>query len=220
MESDYQGTCKALYNPDPTQKKGRINKSTANQPNNMKDQKKLRDHFLGWQCRLRQHAVRNADGRPSTGMQATITPANNKKQFGPVNMGLVKKDPAEITSEFQHLVKKTHDPNLRQEGAIKLLSSAYYQYPKEFDDCLTATFAIDSEFAQQLIEAGACELHFEQHQQQFTLQSKVKSLSEKNAAYQSTYWHNRLFNPVMPASINVLKFKINWRASTATPALS
>ena len=182
--------------------------------------KKLRDHFLGWQCRLRQHAVRKADGRPSTGMQATLAPANLKKKYGPVNIGLVKKDPTDITAEFQHLVRKTHDPNQRQQAAIKLLSSVYYQYPKEFDDCLTATFAIDSELARQLVKGGECELYFEQHQQQFNLHSRVKSLGEKDAAYQTTYWHNRLFNPVMPAKINVLRFKIDWQASTATPAVT
>jgi len=186
----------------------------------MTDAKKLRDHFLGWQCRLRQHAVRKADGRPSAGMQATLVPVNLDKKYGPVNMGLVKKDPTEITAEFQHIVKKTHDPNQRQQGAIKLLSSVYYQYPKEFDDCLTATFALNSEVAQLLVEGGKCELLFEQHQQQFHLQSKVKSLAENNAAYQTTYWHNRLFNPTMPAKINVLRFKIDWQASTAAPAVS
>ncbi len=183
----------------------------------MTEAKKLRDQFMGWQCRLRQHAVRKADGRPSAGMQATLAPVNLEKKYGPVNVGLVKKDTKEITAEFQHLVKKTHDPNLRQQGAIKLLSSAYYQYPKEFDDCLTATFAVDSDLAQQLAEGGECELHFEQHQQQFNLHCRVKSLAEKNAAYQLTYWHNRLFNPAMPAKINVLRFKIDWQRSAATP---
>ncbi len=186
----------------------------------MTDAKKLREYFLGWQCRLRQHAVRKADGRPSSGMQATLAPANIEKKYGPVNVGLVKKDSAEITAEFQHLVKKTHDPNLRQQGAIKLLSSVYYQYPNEFDDCLTATFAMDSDLAKLLVKGRECELHFEQHQQQFNLVSTVKSLGENNAAYQTTYWHNRLFNPVMPAKINVLRFKIDWQSSTAIPAVT
>ncbi len=29
----------------------------------------LRDHFLGWQCRLRQMAVRDAGGRPTSGLR-------------------------------------------------------------------------------------------------------------------------------------------------------
>jgi len=185
----------------------------------MKEAKKLRDYFLGWQCRIRQHAVRKADGRPSTGMQATLTLPGANKQYGPVNTGLVKKDPTEITAEFQHIVRKTHDPNLRQQSAIKLLSSVYYQYPKEFDDCLTATFATESELAQQLVADEHCELHFEQAGQQFNLPCKIESLKEKDSAYQTTYWHNRMFNPVMPPAVLVLKFSPDWKASTAVPAV-
>ena len=32
----------------------------------------LRDHFLGWQCRLRQLAVREAGGRPTSGMRPEL----------------------------------------------------------------------------------------------------------------------------------------------------
>ena len=31
----------------------------------------LRDHFLAWQCRVRQYAVRHGGGRPSRGRSAT-----------------------------------------------------------------------------------------------------------------------------------------------------
>jgi len=186
----------------------------------MKDAEKLKDYFLGLQCRLRQHAVRKADGKPSSGMQATLTPKKSEKSYGPVNMGLVKKDSTEITAEFQHLVRKTHDPNLRQQGAIKLLSSVYYQHPKEFSDYLTATFATDSAFAQQVLDAKKCELHFEQYEQQFNLKCKVADLDEDDPAYLTTYWHNRLFNPVLPAKIKVLKFSVDWKASVATPEIA
>ena len=33
----------------------------------------LRDHFMGWQCRIRQHAVRTGKGRPTEGMTPTVT---------------------------------------------------------------------------------------------------------------------------------------------------
>lgn len=186
----------------------------------MTDAEKLRDYFVGWQCRLRQHAVRNEDGRPSSGMQATLLLIKKGKQYSPVNTGLVKADSAEITAEFQHIVKKTHDPNLRQQGAIKLLSSAYYQHPKEFSDFLTATFSVDSKLARKVLKAGKCRLLFEQHQQQFTLQCDVEDLAEDDAAYQATYWHNRMFNPVLPAKIKVLKFGVDWSGSIAEPEIA
>ena len=185
----------------------------------MTDAEKLRDYFFGWQCRLRQHAVRQAEGRPSQGMQATVTVKASDKILGPVNFGLVKSDSASITSEFQHIAKKTHDPNVRQQAAIKLLSAVYYQYPKEFADCLTATFATDSALAKHLVEAQKCELQFKQHQQQFHIACKVRDAAEDDAAYQTTYWHNLLFNPVMPGKIKVLTFMPKWKSSTANPAV-
>jgi len=160
----------------------------------MSEAKKLRDYFLGWQCRLRQHAVRKEEGRPSQGMRATLVLKN--KAYGPVNTGLIKKDAEEITSEFMHIVKKTHDPNLRQQSAIKLLSSVYYQYPKEFDDCVTATFATDSKLAKSILKAGTCRLQFEQYNQKFDLPCNVAKIPNTDTAYQSTFWHNRMFNSI------------------------
>ena len=181
----------------------------------MKEEKKLRDYFLGWQCRLRQQAVRNAEGKPSEGMQATLVLKN--KAYGPVNTGLVKKDAEEITSEFMHIVKKTHDPNLWQQSAIKLLSSVYYQHPQEFEDSITATFATDSKLAQKILKTGSCHLHFEQYNQKFELPCNVEEIPENDTAYQTTFWHNRMFNPVLPARIKVLRFTPDWESAIADP---
>lgn len=186
----------------------------------MTDSKKLKKYFIGWQCRIRQLAVRNDDGRPSQGMQATIAIKGTDQLFGPVNTGLVRSDSKDITAEFRFIVQKTHDPNLRQEAAIKLLSSAYYQHPKKFEDFLTATFALDSEIAVHLLRAGKCKLNFEQYQQQFNLHCSVESVEEQDDAYQATYWHNRMFNPVLPAKIQLLKFTPHWGKSTATPQVT
>ncbi len=32
----------------------------------------LQDHFLGWQCRVREYAMRNDEGRPTPGMCPTV----------------------------------------------------------------------------------------------------------------------------------------------------
>ena len=185
----------------------------------MNEAERLRNYFYGWQCRIRQHAVRNEDGRPSQGMLATLS-VKSGESAGPFVTGLVKQDASQITAEFRHIVKKTHDPNLRQQSAIKLLSSVYYQYPKEFADYLTTTHAADSELADQLVELGACELLFEQYQQQFTLVCSVEKLAIETDAYQTTYWHNRMFNPVMPATITVLSFIPDWDLCSATPEVT
>jgi hypothetical protein len=180
----------------------------------------LRDYFIGWQCRLRQQAVRKNDGRPSEGMRAGLYVKVSDRNLGPINTGLALADSEEITSEFQHICKKTHDPNLRHQAAIKLLGSAYYQHPKTFTDSLLATFAVDSELADLLEEQGECRLEFNQYQQSFQLHCNVGALTDTDPMYQTVYWHNKMFNPVLPASVRILQFKPEWAVSTAQPPVT
>lgn len=185
----------------------------------------LRDYFYGWQCRLRQQAVRKQEGRPSQGMRADLFVKISDNNLGPINTGLALADTGDgaaekMTSEFRHICKKTHDPNLRQQAAIKLLGSAYYQHPKTFMDALLATFALDSELAALLRKQGECRLNISQYQQSFQLHCTVEGLVETDAAYQSVYWHNKMFNPVLPASVDMLLFKPDWTASIAEPPVN
>ncbi len=177
---------------------------------------KLRDFFLGWQCRLRQHAVRKMDGRPSEGMRAGVRVAISDNDLGPLNVLLVRREPEVWTDEFRHLVKKTHDPNERTKAALKILASSYYQHPREFDDRLIGTFLLDSELAAVLLEQGECELNFEQYQQTFKLQCRVVELSATQAQYQAAYWHNSLFNSTMPGTVKMLQFQPDWNVSQSS----
>ncbi len=177
----------------------------------------LQHYFAGWQCRLRQQAIRKDDGRPSSGMQAELYVKVSDKDLGPLNTVMVQRDSEELTSEFRHIVRKTFDPNIRQQTAIKLLGSAYYQYPKDFDEQLTATFLQDSELAGLLVELKECDLVFRQYQQSFRLHCAIAELDESDSAYQATYWHNSMFNATMPAYVRVLGFIPDWEASSADP---
>ena len=177
---------------------------------------KLRDFFLGWQCRLRQHAVRKMDGRPSEGMRAGVKVAISDNDLGPLNVLLVRREPEVWTDEFRHLVKKTHDPNERTKAALKILASSYYQHPREFDDRLIGTFALDSELAAVLMEQRECELSFQQYQQTFNLNCSIIELSDTSTAYQAAYWHNSLFNSTMPGTVKMLQFQPNWDLSRSS----
>ena len=177
----------------------------------------LKEYFIGWQCRLRQHASRKEEGRPGSGMKAGLFVKISDRDLGPLNINIVQKDPEEITAEFRHVVKKTHDPKIRRESALKILSSAYYQYPKDFDETLTATFILGSELASLLIGQQECELVFEQYQQTFRLHCKVAEIPEDSLLYQATYWHNYMFNATLPAKVHVLGFTPNWDTSIADP---
>jgi len=177
----------------------------------------LREAFLAWQCRLRQMAMREDEGRPSPGMQPLATPAGSAEPLGHIVVLIHRADPEETTPELRHLVKKTHDPRERREAALKLLQSAHYQRSREFGDRLTALFSPGSAAAARLLAAGEAELAFEQYGQGWRLPCAVDRLAEAHPLFQATYWHNALFNPALPPGVEILRFTPDWSHAEAEP---
>ena len=177
----------------------------------------LRDHFLGWQCRLRQLAVREAGGRPSSGMRPKLRLGEAGPPLGAITTLILRRAPAEATAQFRHMVRKTQDPAERYASALEMLAAAYYQRPREFSDQLTALFGPGSEIAERVLSAGRCRLAFEQYSQSYTLPCSVRALAEDDPAYQATYWHNALFNPALPGGVRVLGFQPDWALAEAEP---
>ena len=99
-------------------------------------QRTMRRHFLGWQCRLRQHAMRDAGGRPSPGMRPELLLEDEGVLYDAVTVLLVKSAPRESTAEFRHMVRRTRDPRERYETAVRYLSATYYQRPEDFSDAV------------------------------------------------------------------------------------
>lgn len=176
-----------------------------------------RREFLGWQCRIRQLSVRQADGRPTSGMRPSVTLTANGDTLGQIIVLIRKKNSQEVTAHFQHLVRKTRDPAERREGALRFLAAAYYQQPDEFSDELTALFGPGSATVRRLLDAGECMLDFEQFEQQYRLKCRVDALVGTDAGFQFTYWHNSLFNPAIPEDVQILRFRPDWSV-TATAA--
>ncbi len=108
----------------------------------------LRDHFLKWQCRARQNAVRQAGGRPSAPMQPYVL--LHGAELGQIVVLINKKDPQPHTAEFRHMVLRTQDPAERYDSALKKLAAEYFQRPEEFSDRMTALFGPQSHLAEQL----------------------------------------------------------------------
>jgi len=175
----------------------------------------VREHFMGWQCRIRQHTMRVEGGRPSTGMRPSISVSD--RALGELIVLIVKREAPEFIPQFQHMVRKTFDPADRFSNAQRYFSEAYYQRPAEFAGELTALCSADSQIVNQLVEAELCELHFEQFSQSYTLPCSAKLLDPQHTFYQFTYWHNHLFNPVIPPNIKVVEFSPNWASVQAKP---
>lgn len=176
----------------------------------------LRDHFMGWQCRIRQHAMRTGKGRPSAGMTPTVIRANGE-EMGAVVVLIVEREPDMTTAQFRHTVQRTMDPAERFEKAVEFLSSAYFQKAREFEPRLFALFGPNSPGAATLADDGRCTLVFEQFSQRYRLPCRVIRLDEADDFAQALIWHNACFNPVQPPHCVPLAFEPVWAEGEAEP---
>lgn len=176
----------------------------------------LKDAFLRWQCRVRQIAMRERQGRPDDAIMPALTLPGETAPLGHVVTVLSKAPSFSKTPELMHMVKRTHDPAQRREKAIELFSETYFQKPKEFSDVLTAAFGPNSEAAERIAAAGGCTLTFEAYSQGFDLKCEARKLGRNDPMYQATWWHNLLFNPNLHPETDVLAFRPDWDKSTSS----
>lgn len=175
----------------------------------------LREHFLKWQCKARQNAVRRNAGKPSESMCPSIVV--DKKTLIQIVVLINKHEHYSTVPEFRHMVLRTHDPKKRYDSGLEFLAAEYYQDKGEFTDQLTALFGPDESLVNDLEKQGTCTLEFNQTRQYFSLPCEVIKLDADSHLYQATYWHNQLFNPCMPPSVQVLAFNPDWSLAVADP---
>lgn len=177
----------------------------------------LETRFLKWQCRARQIAVRENDGRPDQAIMPEIKIDKNKKAIGSIITILNKKSEFSKEPELNHIYAHTHDPLQRREKALKLLCETYYQKNNEFSPTLTATFATESKHVKNIINAKQCILTFNAYNQEFILKCKIKKIKKNEYEYKATIAHNRLFNPNIKPDTIILGFTPVWNQSSANP---
>ncbi len=175
----------------------------------------LRDHFLGWQCRIRQIAMRQDGGRPSTGMRPRVLDASGEEIAPALTVLIVPKEPAESTAFFRYQVQKTPDPRDVYERGLAFLQADFFQQPATFSDRLTAVLPVGSPLATTLLDAATCVLEFDQFRQFYRLPSTVSALAAGEPAREATLWHNRLFNPALPDDVLMLAFQPDWAKAKA-----
>ena len=116
---------------------------------------RLRDHFVGWQCRIRADAMRRREGRPTLGMRPQALSAAGEELAPAVTTLLVRKEAEVFAPEFRHLARRTHDPRAMREAALALLAERYYQYARDFSGLLTATLRPNPRSPQRSRTRGA-----------------------------------------------------------------
>ncbi len=177
----------------------------------------LRDEFLHWQCRIRQMAMREQSGRPSRGMRPRVETSDGTELSPGIVVLIHKEDMEDSTAFFRHQVLKTQDPIERWEKAIDHLAAAYFQHHRDFSDTLTALFGPGPGIPDRLLNHHHLVLEFYEFSRRYRLPCKIEELAESDPIFQNTYWHNRLFNPNLPAGIRILTFKPDWtHASVVT----
>jgi hypothetical protein len=179
----------------------------------------IRDHFLGWQCRIRQIAMRQDGGRPSPGMRPRVLTTAGRELSPALTVLIVPKEPGTSTAFFRFQLQKTADPRDIYERGLAFLQADHFQQPKSFDDRLTATLPESSPVAAILLEDEICLLEFDQFRQFYRLPCAVFELPAGDTAREATLWHNRLFNPALPDDVQVLAFRPDWANAEARPAL-
>jgi hypothetical protein len=177
----------------------------------------LRDRFLGWQCRIRQIAMRQDGGRPSPGMRPRVTTAEGRVVAPALTLLLVRNQPAESTAFFRFQVRKSLEPRDAYEKGLAFLQADFFQDPGAFSDGLAAVLPHDSPVAAELKEAKTCILEFDQFAQKFRLPCTVRELDAGDAVREAALWHNRLFNPLLPDSARVFAFHADWKSASAEP---
>jgi hypothetical protein len=178
----------------------------------------IRDHFLAWQCLIRQIAMREQGGRPSPGMRPRVLDPNGQELAPALTVLLIPNEPEESTAFFRFQVMKTPDPRDVYERALAFLQADFFQNPETFSDRLVTVLPRDAALADALLDERACVLEFVQLRQNYRIAAEVRALKSGHAAREAAIWHNRLFNPALPDNVHVLEFRPDWLTVEADPA--
>jgi hypothetical protein len=175
----------------------------------------LEREFLGWQCRIRQLAARQAGGRPSQGMRPRVLTRSGEPLSAGIVTLIVESEPRESTELFRYQYLRTQDPNERYDSMLEVLQGSYFQDPGRFSAVMTALFAAQSPLAARLLSEGRCVLDFEQYTQGYRVPCAVARLRESQPFYAATLWHNRMFNHRLPPEPVIVAFTPDWPHAAA-----
>jgi hypothetical protein len=177
----------------------------------------LRQHFIGWQMRIRQIAMRDYGGRPLEGMRPRVSTRKGEVVMPAMTVVMVPQDPYESTSFLRFQVMKTNEAQKAYDGVMKYLQAEHFSSALTFSDQLTALFPVASPTAAALVAMKQCLLDFEQWNQSWRLNCRVKLLKAGDEAREHTLWHNRVFNPLIGNDAMVLGFAPDWKRAQADP---
>ena len=184
---------------------------------NENDRVPIQNYFIGWQCRVRELALRSEEGRPNGGMRPKIALKNGKVVFPAATLLIIPEHPDQIIRQFRFMALKTQDPKERYTKALQLLAARFYQKTEDFSGAMAGIFSRFSEEVMALEKDDYCIMEFDYQQQAFKIPCNVSESPKNDQVYEFTYWHNYLFNPNLSPEVKVLHFKPDWSETLSEP---
>ena len=177
----------------------------------------IQNYFIGWQCRVREFALRNEEGRPNGGMRPQIALKNGEVVFPAATLLIIPDHPDQTIRQFRFMALKTHDPKERYTKALQLLAAKFYQNAEDFSGAMSGIFSRFSEEVKALEKDQSCIIEFDYQQQAFKIPCHVSASPKNESVHEFTYWHNYLFNPNLSPEVKVLHFKPDWEKTVSEP---
>ena len=184
---------------------------------NENDRVPIQNYFIGWQCRVRELALRSEEGRPNGGMRPKIALKNGKVVFPAATLLIIPEHPDQIIRQFRFMALKTQDPKERYTKALQLLAARFYQKTEDFSGAMAGIFSRFSEEVMALEKDDYCTMEFDYQQQAFKIPCNVSESPKNDQVYEFTYWHNYLFNPNLSPEVKVLHFTPDWSETLSEP---
>ena len=184
---------------------------------NENDRVPIQNYFIGWQCRVRELALRSEEGRPNRGMRPKITLKNGNVVFPAATLLIIPEHPDQIIRQFRFMALKTQDPKERYTKALQLLAARFYQKTEDFSGAMAGIFSRFSDEVMALEKDGYCIIEFDYQQQAFKIPCNVSESPKNDQVHEFTYWHNYLFNPNLSPEVTVLHFKPDWYKAVSEP---
>ena len=181
------------------------------------DRLPIQNYFIGWQCRVRELALRSEEGRPNGGMRPQIILKNGKVVFSAATLLIIPDQPDQSIRQFRFMALKTQDPKERYTKALQLLAARFYQNAEDFSGAMSGIFSRTSEEVKALVKHQHCVMEFDYQQQAFKIPCHVSTSPKDEPVYEFTYWHNYLFNPNLSPEVKVLHFKPDWSKTVSDP---
>ena len=177
----------------------------------------IQNYFIGWQCRVRELALRSEEGRPNGGMRPQIALKHGEVIFPAATLLIVPEQPDQTIRQFRFMALKTQDPKERYTKALQLLAARFYQNAEDFNGEMSGIFSRDSLEVKMLEKHGNCVMDFQYQQQAFKIPCILSPSPRNEPVHEFTYWHNYLFNPNLSPEIRVLHFVPDWSGTFSEP---